>query len=133
MNEEKLYLGIDWGESKIGLSIGNDTIKIATPLKVVSSLDEIVQIVKDENISEIIIGRPLSMNVLPGEDNPPLSKNFIDFFGKLKEATGLPVAMVDERLTTREADRMIIDGSRKEDQDALAAMLILQSFFDKMS
>lgn len=56
------YLGIDWGEKRIGLSLGDSENKIAIPFKVVIEIDEILSAVKEEDIDEIIIGEPLAMN-----------------------------------------------------------------------
>ncbi len=132
MSGEKKYLGIDWGEAKIGLAVGIGSVKIATPLKVVHSFEEMLQMIKEEGIDELVVGQPMSINHA-SSDMGALSHNFKDFFWKLKQTVDLPINMVDERLTTKEADKMVMNGSRKEDQDALAAMLILQAYFDKIS
>ncbi|MBU0897878.1 Holliday junction resolvase RuvX, partial [Patescibacteria group bacterium] len=58
---EKKYLGIDWGEKRIGLAIGDSETKIALPFKTVENIEAVLQVINDEKIDAVIIGEPLSI------------------------------------------------------------------------
>lgn len=124
----KKYLGIDWGEKRIGLSIADGETKIAIPYKVAKDIEEISKIIKTEGINEIIVGLPTKLNNKPGK-NVELTRNFIS---GLKKTTALPVVEIDERLTSKGADALCGDKKTKASRDAIAAMLILQTFLDKL-
>ncbi len=122
----KKYLGIDWGEVRIGLALGDSETKIAIPLNVASNIDEIVRIAKAEGVDMIIIGEPLAMSssVLKNKDK------YFKFIIELKNKTHLPVVTIDERLSSKAADALAGDKKSKAPRDAIAAMIILQSYFD---
>lgn len=124
--KDKKYLGIDWGEVRIGLSFGDSENKTATPLGVVYGIEEIVKIVKVEEIDELVLGKPFSI----ANHEFKLSKNFEDFVCLLKEKTGLPINFVDERFSSLAADSLPGSKKTKASRDAVAAMLILQQFFE---
>lgn len=121
------YLGIDWGEKRIGLSLGDSELKIASPFKVVSGLNELVDIIKKEEIDEIIIGDPIKMS---GRESD--RAEFDEFVGNLKKKTSLSIELIDERLTSKAADSLPGDKKTKSERDAIAAMLILQTYLDKI-
>lgn len=120
------FLGIDWGEKRIGLALGDSETKIATPFLVVNRLEEIKKIISQEEIGEIVIGLPLKMG---GGDK--LSDEFAGFLNKLKGGVKIPIREIDERLSSKAADALTGDKKTKAPRDAVAAMLILQSFLDK--
>lgn len=123
----KKYLGMDWGEVRIGLALGDSENKIAIPFSVVGSLDEILVMVKEEEINEIIIGEPLAM-----QNSELVNKEkYLAFLSELKIKINLPVRTFDERLSSKAADALAGDKKNKAPRDAVAAMLILQAFFDK--
>ena len=124
---EKKYLGIDWGEKRIGLALGDRETKVATPHKTVSSVDEVIKIVKEEKIDIVVVGKPLKMSDIRCR----MSDEFLDFLDLLKKKLDIPVETVDERLSSKAADAL--PGSKKEKagRDAVAAMLILQGYLDK--
>jgi putative Holliday junction resolvase len=125
----KKYLGVDWGGARIGLAIGDSTIKIAIPFKVVSSLDNILHIIKDEAIDIVVIGQPLSMR----NEKEKAQSNFLDFLSLLKKKINIPIKTVDERLSSKQADKLPGDKKTKAPQDAVAAMLILQTYLDQLN
>ena len=122
------YLGIDWGEKKIGLAIGDDELNIATPLTVVGNIDEVLEIIKKDSIDKIILGLP---NKLDNKKSETYNKVII-FKKELEEKLSSPIETIDERLSSKAADAL--DGSikTKADQDAIAAMLILQTYLDQV-
>jgi putative holliday junction resolvase len=122
----KKYLGIDWGEVRIGLAIGDSETKIATPLSVAGDVDEIMEIAGKENIDMIVIGEPLAM----GNSELINKKKYLVFIDEVKSKTNLSVVTVDERLSSKAADALVGDKKSKAPRDAIAAMIILQSYFD---
>ncbi len=125
-NQTKRYLGIDWGLSRIGLALGDDETKISTPFKVVSNIKDILKTIKEEEIDIIVLGSPLKMS---GADD--LNNNFLKFKNNLEKKIDIPIEFIDERLTSKAADALSGDKKNKASRDALAAMIILQSYFDK--
>ena len=130
MNYEsrKKYLGIDWGEARIGLALADSETKIATPFKVVGSLSEVLNLITEEKIDVAIVGKPVSI-----ADYKLQIKNdkFNDFLKNLEQRSGVKVELVDERLTSKAADALVGSKKTKASRDAVAAMLILQSYLDR--
>lgn len=123
----KRYLGIDYGTKRIGLALGDDITKIATPFKVVGSLADIVLVVKEEDIDHLVVGVPLTMR----KEKGAMHEMVEEFISGLADLTGLPIEQVDERLSSKAGDALVGGKKDKAPRDAIAAMLILQSFFDK--
>ena len=123
------YLGIDWGEARIGLAIGDDELKIASPFEVVGDINQVLKIVKEEGIDVVVLGEPLKMS---GKNE--FLESYISFCNKFKKAllNKVEVVMHDERLTSKGADALPGTKKTKAPQDAIAAMLTLQNFFDKI-
>ena len=126
--EEKRYLGIDWGEVRIGTSLGDNVLKIATPHEVVSGVDDILEIIKKEDIDEIILGQPLKMKNL----DKKFHTDYLNFSENLKKSTDIIIHLNDERLSSKAADALLGDKKTKAARDAVAAMIILQSFLDSL-
>lgn len=125
-SNETIYLGIDWGEKRIGTATADNISRIATPGRVVGSLKELLKLAEEEEIDELVIGVPYKMS---GTDRK-LQPQFQDFLDELQKKAGRPVHMVDERLTSKAADDLEGDKKIKAPRDALAAMLILQQYLD---
>lgn len=123
----KRYLGIDYGEKRIGLALGDSESRIAIPFEVVANLDEVIKIIKQEEIDEIVIGLPLTMKSEAGIMSGVVDK----FIAELITKTKLPIIEMDERLSSISADKLL--GSKdKSRRDAVAAMVILQTYLDKL-
>lgn len=122
-----IYLGIDWGEKRIGLALGDSETRIATPFKVVAGMSDIFPIIKEEEIDIIVIGKPYSIS----NSKFKISKEFSYFLNTLKEKTGVQIFTVDERLTSKAADALVGNKKTKAARDSIAAMLILQSYLDR--
>ena len=95
-------------------------------------LGEVEQIVKEENISKIVLGFPKNMNNTIG----PKGEISLAFKEKLESRLNIEVYLQDERLTTRQAESVLIKNNTRRDKrkkviDKLAATIILQSFLDK--
>ncbi len=133
------YLGIDLGSRTMGLALSDKLGMIASSLEVVRHSEEynkLVTIVSDK-VSEymvdgIVLGLPKNMNNTLG----PKGELSMSFKQSLENVLSIPVYLQDERLTTRQAEQILIsnDTSRKKRKkviDAMAATIILQSFLDK--
>ncbi|PLX20597.1 Holliday junction resolvase RuvX [Candidatus Parcubacteria bacterium] len=126
--EEKIYLGIDWGEARIGLAMGDSILKIATPYGVVEKISQIVDVVKDEDISEIVLGDPRKLK----DEDKSFHESYLSFKKKLEEISGVNVVSVDERMSSKAADALEGDKKTKSARDAIAAMIILQGYLDTL-
>ena len=133
------YLGLDLGSRTLGVAISDITGTIATSYTVIRHqeeydrlLNEVEKIVKEENISKIVLGFPKNMNNTIG----PKGQLSLEFKEKLEKKLNIEVFLQDERLTTRQAESVLIQNNtrrekRKKVIDKLAATIILQSFLDK--
>ncbi len=127
------YLGIDYGEKRVGLATGSDETKIASPFFILENknqdflLGEIKKICEQENVGEIVVGLPLTMESKKGEQAEEVLR-FVDF---LKNNLAMPVITEDERFTSAMVDKLMAESGVK-DRDAVSAMIILQSFFDRI-
>ena len=135
----EFILGIDFGQKRIGLAVGQTLTRIANPLSTINNdgslWQQLNQQITEWNISQIVIGLPLMMS---GEEQE-ITRQVKNFSKKVKNTTQLPVHLVDERLTSFEAERQFKDSrqanlSKAKDKaqiDAMAAQIILQSWFDQ--
>jgi len=126
-NKIERYLGVDWGEKRIGLALSDSLTKTATPFKVVGSIQDIVKIIKEEEIDVVIIGKPLKMS----DVGYRMSDEFLVFLDLLKKKLDVPIETIDERLSSMGADALPGDKKTKAPRDTLAAMLILQNYLDR--
>ena len=127
---EKKYLGIDWGEKRIGLAVGDSETKIAIPFKTVKNIEEVLQVIVDEEINIIIVGKPLSIvNYKLQITNEKYNK----FIKDLKDKSNLQIELIDERLSSKAADALIGDKKVKAKRDEVAAMLILQLYLGSVA
>ncbi len=132
-------LGIDYGRVRIGLAMSDPDGIIASPLPVClrtdigSDVDYIVELVRANGIERIVIGLPLNMDGSAGE----MVDEVAVFADRLRVQVQFPVVTFDERLTTAEAERVLIQANlsrkkRKGVRDSLAAVLILQGYLDQL-
>jgi putative holliday junction resolvase len=146
MNQGRI-LGLDAGERRIGVAISDPGRSFALPLESVTvdgrELEAIAGIVRNEAIEAIVIGLPLSLS---GEDSDQ-TQRARDFAERAGQALGVEVHLVDERLSSSQAEGMVADrGSRRgrgrdtrkqrggqgADTDAIAASIILQAYLDRL-
>ena len=120
------YLGIDWGEKRIGLATADSEVKLALPLKTAANLAEVLSVLKEEQTNTIVIGAPQKMSG-NAADNPA----WVDFVAQLKQKSGLPVETIDERLTSLAADALGSADKETAGRDEIAASIILQNYLDK--
>ncbi len=136
-------LGLDYGSKTVGVAIsdplgitaqGVETIwrKQENPLR--QTLARIEELVSEYHVEKIVLGYPTNMNNTIGER----AQKSLEFKEMLERRTGLEVIMWDERLTTVEANRTLMEASvrrenRKQYLDQLAAVFILQGYLDSLS
>ena len=128
-------MGIDYGDARTGVAISDLLCTIVGTTTVLPSrnpeklMADLVRLTKENQIGEIVVGLPKNMDGTEG-GRAQLCREFAQ---TLKDATGLPVAMWDERRTTVEAHNILSAHNyhgkkRKETVDAVAASLILEGY-----
>lgn len=136
-------LGLDYGSKTVGVAIsdplgltaqGLETIWRKQENKLRQTLARIEELVSEYQVEKIVVGYPKNMNNTVGER----AEKALEFKEMLERRTGLPVVMWDERLTTVEANRTLMEANvrrenRKQYLDELAAVFILQGFLDSLS
>lgn len=135
MPKEGRLLGLDVGGKRIGVAISDEGQILSSPWGMVEqgarAIGEIARIARETGAIAIVAGLPTGMSGREGAQAAE-TRRFADAVG---EALGLPLSYWDERLTSTQAERMLIDaGIRRKDRrgqiDALAASLMLQSYLD---
>lgn len=128
-------MGIDYGDARTGVAISDLLCSIVGSTAVVPSrnrekaMADIVRLAKENGVGEIVVGLPKNMDGTEG----PRAELCRSFARELEEASGLPVAMWDERRTTVEAHNILSAHNyhgqkRKNTVDAVAASLILEGY-----
>ena len=128
-------MAIDYGDARTGVAISDLLCSITGSTQVIHGrmqeklIASLVQIVKENEIGEIVVGLPRNMDGSEG----PRAEMCRQFTARVEEATGLPVKLWDERWTTVEAHRILNDHNyhgkkRKNTVDAVAASLILEGY-----
>lgn len=130
-------LGIDFGTRRIGLAFG-DELGVATPLPAIVDADPekrwtaLFAMARQRRATDIVLGHPLNMDDTAG----PKAKEAERLAEQLRKELGLPVHLVDERLTSYEAESTIAKSKRRDVRasgliDSRAATIILQDFLDQ--
>lgn len=135
-------MGLDYGEKTVGVAIsdplgltaqGIETIFRKEENKLRKTCARIEELIREYEVERIVLGLPKHMN----NDIGDRAEQSLDFGEMLKRRTGLEVVMWDERLTTVEAERTLIENKvRREDRkkyiDKIAAVFILQGYLDSI-
>ena len=135
-------LGLDYGSRTVGVAVSDplgltaqsvETIWRKQENKLRQTLARIEELVSEYQVETIVLGYPKNMNNTIGEG----ALKSLEFREMLERRTGLPVVMWDERLTTIEANRTLMESgvrreNRKEHLDQLAAIFILQGYLDSL-
>jgi len=120
-------LGVDYGEKRVGLAVSDESQTLARELEIVSLQEfwqDINQIIRDNQISEIILGWPL--NLSGGETKK--TKEVEKFKTKLETVGNIPVVIFDERLSSVMAKKLPGGNSKV---DSLAAQILLQNYLNR--
>lgn len=130
-------LAIDYGSTRLGLAMSDEEEILASPLPVhvrktlSEDLGFIARLANDSMVGRIVIGLPLNMNGSHGQ----MAQTVTEFVEELGKKCDIPIVTFDERLTTSEAERVLVQADfsrkrRKNLRDGLAAVLILQGYLD---
>ncbi len=130
-------LSIDHGTKRMGIAVSDETGTLAQPLEFIPAepfadfLKRLKEILHDKQVEQILVGMPRNMDGSYG----PAALKVQEFVAVLKEAIATPIKTWDERLTSAQANRMLIQADvkrkqRRERVDAAAAAILLQSFLD---
>ena len=133
----KKIMGVDYGDARTGIAMSDLLQSIVGSTTVIHSrrdektVAEICKLIADNGVGEIVVGLPRNMDGTEG----PRAEACRAFAGLLEEATGLPVALWDERRTTVEAHNILSEHNyhgkkRKNTVDAVAASLILEGYLN---
>lgn len=131
-------LGIDFGERRIGLAVSDPEGRLAVPLTTFERRDDrraarrIAAVAREEGVGLLVLGEPRGLDGSRGSAAERVAR----FGRRLTDATGLPLELVDEALTSREAERRLreagVDPARDPARvDAVAAQILLQEALDR--
>lgn len=130
-------LAIDHGTKRIGLAISDELKTIAQPSGFLPAhpidkfFEQLQQLIREKEVELILVGMPRNMDGTYG----PAAERVREFIALLREKFSGPIRTWDERLTSAQANRMLIAGGarradRKQKTDATAAAILLQSYLD---
>ena len=133
-------MGLDYGSKTVGVAVSDSLMITAQGVEIIRRKEEnklrktyarIEELIKEYDVSSIVLGYPKNMNNTVGER----AEKTEEFMENLKRRTGLEVVLWDERLTTVAADRAMMEGGlraeeRKEYVDMIAAVFILQGYMN---
>ena len=133
-------LALDHGTKRIGVAVSDEMKMIATPLEYILAepfadfLARLKEILREKEVEMILIGMPRNMDGSYG----PAAVKVQEFLAVLKDAVAIPIKTLDERLTTVQAQKFLIQGNvrrekRKEKVDKTAAAILLQSYLDSLA
>jgi len=130
-------MGLDYGTKRIGVAMSDELLLTAQGSNTIfnnsasESISAIAKLVEANGVIEVIVGLPISMN----GSHSQKTKEVIEFTENLTKSLPVPVKTWDERLTTAQAERALLEGDmtrskRKRLNDMIAAQLILQGYLD---
>ncbi len=136
-------MGLDYGSKTVGVAVSDPLLITAQGIETITRREEnklrktcarIEELIAEYEVGRIVVGFPKLLNNDIGER----AKKAMEFGEMLKRRTGLEVVMWDERLTTIEAERTLIENkvrreNRKKFIDKIAAVFILQGYLDAVS
>jgi putative Holliday junction resolvase len=131
-------MALDVGEKTVGVAVSDELGISASPRETLrrngTELAQLVEEVRRDEIGEVVVGLPISLNGTLG----PSAERALHFAALLRERLTIPVVTWDERLTTAEAEKMLISAGarrskRRQVVDQIAATLILQSYLTSKS
>lgn len=150
--ERRLILAVDYGRARIGLALADSETRMAQPLSMLERINRnedmrrLRELVREHGVKQIVVGLPLRLDGTRGE----MAEEAERFAQRVRKQIGVPVEMVDERLTSWEAERLLeevqgrfiheekLTGHKKQKSvqakmsvDAVAAAVILKEFLDR--
>ena len=150
--ERRFILAVDYGRARIGLALADEVTRIAQPLSTLERVNRnedirrLRALARDHGVKQIVVGLPLRLDGSRGE----MAEEAERFAQRVRKQIGVPVEMVDERLTSWEAERLLeevqgrfihdekLAGSKKPKNvqakmsvDSVAAAVILKDYLDR--
>ena len=130
----KRTVGIDFGLKRIGVAVSDPFGSFALPVGSVTSLENLLELVKQYDIQTFVVGLPLHLS---GHESP-MSLEARKFAELLQQKTNIPIEFIDERMSSKTAKTLLCeqDMNRKKRQthiDSLSATLILQTYLERIS
>jgi putative Holliday junction resolvase len=133
-------LALDHGTVRIGVATSDELKMIASPLEYIPAepfdefTDRLRILLQEQQVEQIVVGMPRNMDGSYG----PAAERVRVFIDRLKQVTQIPIRTWDERLTSAQANRMLIQGNvrrkdRKQVVDKMAAAILLQSYLDTLA
>lgn len=133
-------LALDHGTKRIGVAVSDELKMIAQPLEYIPAepfanvLTRLKEIIREKEVDLILLGMPRNMDGSYG----PAALKVQEFAAVLKDKIAVPIQTWDERLTSAQAQRFLIEGNvrrgdRKEKVDKTAAAILLQSYLDSLA
>jgi putative holliday junction resolvase len=153
--QRRRILALDYGRTKIGLALADSDLKLAEPFDTMERINRnedmrrLRELVRDKNVKQVVVGLPLRLDGTKGD----MAEEAMGFAERVRKQVGVPVEMVDERLTSWEAERILEEelgrrikpeahagrkravrpGDGKYSVDAVAAMVILREYLTRES
>jgi putative Holliday junction resolvase len=118
-------LAFDFGLKRIGVAVGEPELRTAHPLPAISGFAQVEKLVKEWSPEQVVVGLPTSVDGTPHA----MTRQAEDFARRIERRFKLPVARVDERYTSVEAESRL-KGLKNKKIDSVAAQLILEQYFD---
>ncbi len=153
-SERRAILGVDYGRARIGLAVADAETRMARPLSTIQRINRnedmrrLRELVREHGVTQIVVGLPLRLDGTRG----PMAEEAERFAGRVRKQIGVTVEMVDERLTSWEAERLLeevqgrfIHGEKLSDRkrtrktqdqitvDAVAASVILKEYLERQA
>ena len=122
----RTVLAFDFGLKRIGVAVGEPELRTAHPLSAVAHFSQIEKLVEEWKPASLVVGLPTSVQGVAHA----MTRQAEDFARRLEKRFKLPVARVDERYTSVEAESRL-KGLKKKAVDSVAAQLILEQYFDE--
>lgn len=130
-------MGLDHGSVRVGVALSDELRMIAAPAEFLPAepagelFKKLGQLIEEKQVGQIVVGMPRNMDGTHG----PAAEKVRAFVDQLKAATPVPIRTWDERLTSVQANRVLIEGNvrrkdRKQVVDKMAAAILLQSYLD---
>ena len=131
-------LGLDIGEKRIGVALSDPRGILATALTVLETRSEddtlkrIAALAREHDVEQIVVGMPFSLDGSLG----PQARRIQSFIETLSKRTEIPVVTWDERFSTFDAERVLVEAGvkrekRKKHLDSVAAAIVLQGYLDR--
>jgi putative Holliday junction resolvase len=142
-NPSPKILALDYGRTKIGMALADAQARIAAPFATLARINRnedmrrLRELARQEKVQQIVVGLPLRLDGTQGD----MAEEVTRFAQRVRKQLGVPVELVDERLTSWEAERILEEelGRKKTSRvadtkytvDAVAAMVILREYLSR--